>query len=316
MKVEIIESVDQPYILVDALSLLKFHFLLDLKYDKEFTVFMHATRNKSEYYLFDFFIPNQVNTPVHTELDGEDLVQLMSEGADITKLRGHGHSHVEMGVTPSGTDVKEIHSRAELAGFNAAFIINKKYEMFGHIADMDAGIYYKDVDIFVKYPFADDEFESQILKGVKKLKSLDEIRTLMTMTEWEFYVQEYALEDAEKKELIEAIRLKFSSPVSTTYGSTYGKANQTEWQKNKEKLENKYNTGKSIELKLPKTENLFEDDDYMYDESAFTDVDPSNKVLTDEEFFDYLCEKSYGDMTDEEWNWYESYIALDDAVEY
>ena len=55
-----------------------------------------------------------------------------------------------MGVFASGTDKKDIIERSEHSNYNAALILNKKGEMFGHIVDLDLGLYLEDVDVYIQ----------------------------------------------------------------------------------------------------------------------------------------------------------------------
>lgn len=79
-------------ITVCAFALQKLRYVLDSKYNKEFTAFMHAEkRPNNEYYIYDVFFPRQDNTGVTTECDSDDIIELMKEGFDISEGNGHAH---------------------------------------------------------------------------------------------------------------------------------------------------------------------------------------------------------------------------------
>lgn len=215
MKVETLNHKDAPRVVVSAETLLKFYHILDSNYTKEFTVFTHAYKHDDtrEYEITDFFIPKQVNTGVHTELDGEDLISMLEDGADISELRGHIHSHVNMAVFPSSTDKEEILARAELAEFNVALIINKKKEMYAHVVDQELGFYMTAMDVYIRYPYGDGEFETQMLSDIKLLESVDQVRELVKMSEWDYFAKNYSLTAEEEADIKEKVESRFVDEV-------------------------------------------------------------------------------------------------------
>lgn len=183
-----IENIGLPHrITIDALTLQKFNHILFGKYSLEFTAFCHAEKKDNHHYhIYDIFFPRQENSAALTECDASDLIELMGEGADISKLTGHMHSHVNMGVFASGTDKKDILERAQECGYNVALILNKKGEIFGHIADYTTGIYIQEVPVSVIYPA---EFEAELLAQIKSLTSIQAVQEFMD------YGIEYHFED-------------------------------------------------------------------------------------------------------------------------
>ena len=90
--VELLTDHIEHHITVDAHTLLRINHVLYSKYAKEFTVFLHAERRPNgEYYLYDAFFPRQDNAATTTELESEDIMNLVADGADISKLAGHAH---------------------------------------------------------------------------------------------------------------------------------------------------------------------------------------------------------------------------------
>lgn len=273
------------HITVCAKALQKIHYLLDHKYNKEFTVFMHCDRNKEtgEYFMYDTFIPRQDNTSTTTECDSEDVMDLITEGADISKLGAHMHSHVSMKVFTSGTDERDILERAAHAGYNAAIIMNKNHDIFGHIVDIDLGIYLKNVDVYIRYPEKMD-YENQMLKLIKKEKSLDKIKDLLTIDEWDFFTLSYPLEDSVKEDLEKEIKTKFKSKATVVpmgksnysskpvYENGYDKDWYKEWYKEKEASEEaeKY---EGYNPSLFKSEDDYVDYLMTADEQSMTDAE-------------------------------------------
>lgn len=206
-------------ITVDAYALQKFNHVLNSKYNLEFTAFCHAEkRENSTYHIFDIFFPTQVNTATTTECDSENLIELMQDGADISMLAGHMHSHVNMAVFSSTTDEKDIIERAENAGFNAAIILNKKGEIFGHIADTELGIYVKKVPVTIIYPFPYSEFEEVMMREIRNQSSLDDMITMSRFTLGDYFDFHYPLSTEEAAKLDAIVKEKFSEPVKVYSG--------------------------------------------------------------------------------------------------
>lgn len=90
MKVENISL--KHHITVNPKTIQKFDYILNSKYNLEFTAFCHAEkRENGEYHIYDIFFPRQDNTATTTECDSEDIMALMKEGMDISRLAGHMH---------------------------------------------------------------------------------------------------------------------------------------------------------------------------------------------------------------------------------
>lgn len=265
------------HITINARALMMFNHVLYSKYNEEFTAFTHCDRDKStgEYRIYDVFFPIQENTGVKTDVEGEDLIDLMQDGADITKLTGHIHSHVNMGVNPSSTDLSEILARAEHSNFNAALIINKKDEMFGHIVDLDLGLHIEDVDIFIEYP-EDFDFEGLIMAQIKEASALDEVRDLANTDQWTMYTEMYPLTDVEKEYVETCVRTRFKKPV-------YNNANY--------KKTSTYNKKKVDELEF----DIKTTDELPFDNTLFKSSD---------DYVDHLLTKNISEMTENEFRDY------------
>lgn len=305
MKIEKIGNGLKHHITVNAKTLQRFNHILDSKYNLEFTAFTHCKRNNDtgEYLLYDLFIPNQVNTATTTELESDDIIELIQDGADISKLSGHIHSHVNMGVFASGTDKKDIIERSEHSNYNAALILNKKGEMFGHIVDLDLGLYLEDVDIYIQYPHSTN-FEQRLLAQIKKAKSLEEVIKLTKIDEWEWYNATYPLTKEETEQLDNWVKTRFKT---THYPNNNFKKKETKsitaqyhqktWWEDDDYDESQWSNYKP--------QQLIEDeiDDALilegYDESKFASVD---------DYLDYLMTVSEQSMTTKEFNDYEYHI--------
>lgn len=220
-------------IIVDALSYRKLNYVVK-KYKNEFTALMHSERDGDTFRMKEIFFPNQINTATKTEFESEDIVDLMTtEGFDIVKGCGHMHSHASMSVFSSGTDFDEIVERAETSGYNVAIIMNKKEEIFGHIADTQNGIYVEDVPIYYDFPFSNDYYEEYKMALIKECKTLKEVEDVMIFDEWFLLEEEYPFTQDEKNELDSQIKLKFKERyASYTSNNKSNKANTQYTKKN------------------------------------------------------------------------------------
>lgn len=97
--------------------------------------------------------------------------------------RFHGHSHVNMGVTPSGTDnttyeqFKKQNSQAQVNRFSIELIVNKKFEMFWKIHDAESDKEYTSSDISVEIEITEEEtMASYFEKSKEYVKELKECR--------------------------------------------------------------------------------------------------------------------------------------------
>lgn len=125
-----------------------------------------------------------------------------------------------MGVFASGTDKKDILERAKDSGWNAAIILNKKGHIFGHIADLELGVYLEDVPVEIEYPFSDEEFDNKLLEEIKKVDNLKDARTLLRFTDEEFFDMNNPLSQEDKDFLDSVIKDRFKNAKTTTYTSS------------------------------------------------------------------------------------------------
>lgn len=109
--------------------------------------------NSDDYYVTDILVYPQTVTASTVEMDENKYAQWVTEG-DLKddrfyNLRMQGHSHVNMGVSPSGTDLahqQEILSQLSQNGFYIFIIINKKGEKTLKVYDMKKNILFENGD--------------------------------------------------------------------------------------------------------------------------------------------------------------------------
>lgn len=294
--VEFIKNAPIYSISVDASTLLQMEYIME-KYPDEFTSFLYADREDKNFHIHTPFFPVQTNTPIHTEIDSEDLIQCMiDEGMDIGKINGHIHTHPKMGVKPSGTDQSEIVERG-MGNFNAAIIINEKLEVYGHLVLGNEGLYISDVEVFVAYP---DEYDYNhyVLSKASNAKNAVELREIANMSTFEVYKILFPLSNEEKAYLDSQIKNKFKKKYYPNYKkgkNAYTKSNT----RGSNLTVTKSNTRYGGWDRLDSYEDFWEDTDSVLDQEI---------RLKDSSYIKELESKSAMTMTDEEWNDYQAYV--------
>lgn len=115
------------------------------------------------YCVTDIHIPSQQVTHTETDIDAAGLGELAEEiGLDrAIKLLFWGHSHANMGVTPSGTDVTTALSFTEYQiDYLACGIFNKARKMRLDLYHFNNGIIFKDLNGSIYTPEHEELRES------------------------------------------------------------------------------------------------------------------------------------------------------------
>lgn len=170
---------------VDAKATLRFTdhaflkmFTLVQSFDKEIAWHCVAERAEAEneYLISDVLVYPQTVTGVTVEMDMAEYAGwiergIMANDDRFFKLHAQGHSHVNMGTSPSGTDLQ--HQRGILEdlrpnGFYVFMIWNKRGEHTLWIYDLEKNIVFEDKDITLEIGENGNEF-SEFLKEAKEL---------------------------------------------------------------------------------------------------------------------------------------------------
>lgn len=106
---------------------------------------MEQLEGHNAYLVTDMYIPPQRAHGTETDILPQDMVelhfQIEEEGKDPNLLRYWGHSHVNMGVSPSGQDVKQVMEyRTEGVDHFVMAIYNKKGESNVEFFDFAGGL--------------------------------------------------------------------------------------------------------------------------------------------------------------------------------
>lgn len=146
-------------LVIELNAWMKMQALID-KCDKEIAWHGLVEKDNNTYTIKDIVIfPQTVTGATVTSDETEYSLWLAQQPDDVfNKLRFHGHSHVNMGVTPSGVDTAYqedmIHN---VQDFYIFAIFNKKGDNWCTIYDVQDNIVYEDTDIELHIPTASAE---------------------------------------------------------------------------------------------------------------------------------------------------------------
>lgn len=133
-----------------------------------------ATRVKDGYLIRDIILFPQTVTAATVQTDDDEYVNWLNSlsDADFDMLRFHGHSHVNMGVSPSGVDTT-YYSRVltDVKDFYIFMILNKNWGYHILIYDVEKNLMFNTKDLVLDDPLRQTDWaEAQIKKFVKEPK--------------------------------------------------------------------------------------------------------------------------------------------------
>lgn len=98
--------------------------------DTEAGWFGYVEEQGTDYLITDIYVPKQIVSGASVDIAPDAVaaltMELLDTGKDPSKLRYHGHSHVNMAVSPSTTDQDMIDDFLEHADYFIRGIYNKK----------------------------------------------------------------------------------------------------------------------------------------------------------------------------------------------
>ena len=123
--------------------------------------------DNGDYVIDDVYLPEQVVTGTTTDIESDAVgnlaVELECAGIDSSRLRYWGHSHVEMAVSPSGTDEAQVSEYLEHCNYFIRGIYNKKRDTKVDIFNVDRCLVYQKVNNGL-IPSAEDNELSKSIK--------------------------------------------------------------------------------------------------------------------------------------------------------
>lgn len=128
-------------------------------------------KHGNDYWVTEVFIPEQEVTSVTTEIEAEAMAALamwmMDNDRDPSQMYYWGHSHVNMGVSPSGQDETQLEEYLHNCNVFIRGIYNKKGDSKVDIFDTEAGVVHQCVDNYPEHALLSDELRKRLDKELK-----------------------------------------------------------------------------------------------------------------------------------------------------
>ena len=137
----------------------KMRALVDTSKEEVGWHFLAHKISKAYYEITDVIVFPQKTSAATVTTDDVKYTKWLIEWDDeiFSQIRGHGHSHVNMGVTPSATDIDYQNNMLQnLEDFYIFLIINKRDDIYAVIADAEENVVYDCKDITVELPYSVD----------------------------------------------------------------------------------------------------------------------------------------------------------------
>lgn len=188
----------EPYILIPREIYEQVIYFVDKVKDEcqwFHTVKKTVQDKKIEYKIDNIFIPRQIVSGIEVESLSETFVKLLAEikqkynndrevfNPILQSLTCWSHSHVNMGVAPSGTDLDTFKQMIENGiKYNnnqpqLMMIVNKRSEVFSQCYDPELGVLFKNIPIFIEEPWnVDLSYVEEALKEKLIPKDLTLVR--------------------------------------------------------------------------------------------------------------------------------------------
>ena len=214
-----------PYVLIHTKALQKMFVYTDECAD-EVGWLGTAYREGNEIHITDTFLFEQEVHATTTEITPEGLEKFGTElltqenGVEVwNNLKMWGHSHVNMGITPSGQDDKQMVEFSQIGhDWFIRLICNKKGDLGIDVFDYEEGIVYKNVpwERLISQEEEEEVMQNQAIRAELQ-KQLDELDAQMKV------LSTQGLEERKpqiKEEMTKKVRKK--TYVSTYNSSRYG----------------------------------------------------------------------------------------------
>lgn len=133
------------------------------------------------YMITQIYIPEQEVTATTTEIETEGManlfMHLIEQGVDTSKVRYWGHSHVNMGVSPSTRDEDQIADYLETSPLFIRGIYNKKGVSKVDVFDVTQGFVFECVSTGIHKPISAgmlDYLDAALKSNVKERRYVNE----------------------------------------------------------------------------------------------------------------------------------------------
>ena len=214
------EQTIPPNIFITYYALAKMKQYVDQS-DKEIGWLGYVDKTDDGYVISDVFLIEQEVTSVTTELKEDALnkhaSELIKNGQfdKLEKVKCWGHSHVNMGVTPSGTDDNTFEEYYKNCEFFIRIVANKKGEMRVDIAETKRKIIFYNVKFI---PLIPDEVN-------EKKKTFENLQNKMNEIQKEIddfdktYLKQFEKDTKEEIEKNVKTASTYKNNTNTTYGN-------------------------------------------------------------------------------------------------
>lgn len=134
--------------------------------------FLVQELDDGDFLLDSIYIPKQEVTATETDIDADAMTELalklLDEGKDPSKLYAWFHSHVNMGVSPSGQDEHQVEDYLNVCPVFIRGIVNKKGDMKVDVYYPEYGVAFTCVKTRINYEGIDDTKKAELSALVKK----------------------------------------------------------------------------------------------------------------------------------------------------
>jgi hypothetical protein len=153
---------ESPAVWLTESADLKMRLIVDLC-DKEVGMLALCKKEGLQVEIYDILLPQQETTAVYCELSTDGIAKAAQDlpAEKVTDIRGWIHSHVNMGVSPSGTDNTQM-TEFDAADYCVRGIINKQGSRHWDIYDYANGMVFKDVPGFVR-----NHYPSELIEQIR-----------------------------------------------------------------------------------------------------------------------------------------------------
>lgn len=145
------QGIEKPTVYILATAYAKMAALINSSSD-ELAWYGTATRVKNNYFIEDILVYPQTVTSATVDADEEKCAKWFMDLPDetINNIRFQGHSHVNMGASPSGRDTTNWQKFANILKPNEFMILcigNKKGDYYWNIYDKAINVFFENKDI-------------------------------------------------------------------------------------------------------------------------------------------------------------------------
>lgn len=134
--------------------------------------------SKNQYIITDVLVYPQTVTGATVNTDDTKYALWVNSipDKDFEIMRGQGHSHVNMGVSPSSVDTKYYNDLLQTMqkGFYIFMIVNKKSDIFINLIDIEGNTVYETTDItfeIATQKWYQDKWYTEMMKNITHLSS-------------------------------------------------------------------------------------------------------------------------------------------------